>query len=788
MPEIPFFSGVFDRLDDWRNEVVEDKLMGHGIRTLYDLASFGGRITPTGGGDPITGFLLNSMNADDAKAASAAGLKGKDWVDAAYGTQPWQRAIVSGAIDPMNLVGMGIPGAALKSLPAASKLAPVLQAANVVDKAPGAITKPFLDIAGKGAGGLLKGTAEALQPAGQAYARKFPNAAEGIQNTMRGWREQALLSPGYHLRNASENILRPALEGDFKTAGEVVKGYATGTNRFDRMASGYGLDVDADVMRAINQDPTGTQNTGSVFRKVDFSPKPKVSRVDVPRGAADGTLLEQTGTTPSGWPKYQGVVMNGDAVQIGDELLWKGGQKGTITGVIDAPGTGPMFTVSQPHLPGRAVSVRPVDVVSHMPGPGMTTPAAAPNIAQRAGNKAAKGMAWAVDTNKDFGMAVEGRARKAAIITEYERSIGAGASHDQAVKDAIDYADKLYFNYADSGPVDDLGRNLFAFHKFGLNNIPAQLRSAGQRPALLNVPGAYYAASDKYNEANGLPSRFHGEMPIGNTGWHVNPLGLSSLGQLAGFATKRTANDDEGTWLGQTAELGQGIGLGLNPFIDALLTVTGQHGRSFAPGFLRASQPVNGILSSVMDRPVDIEGVPKELLGNAQEAITGQRPFPYQEYLLNKRQAELKAFGGDPGDAGHQLGDQMAAEGTAGFVGIPGLKLLTPEEQQIRKNAALAKAMELAGSKTAYRDNPTARVYADLDPRDRQVAMWNELSAAERRRLLRDPEVRDQLLDKLAMQLHNTGSAGKQSPNPFARPTKAATKSRIAAAQERAKR
>jgi hypothetical protein len=167
----------------------------------------------------------------------------------------------------------------------------------------------------------------------------------------------------------------------------------------------------------------------------------------------------------------------------------------------------------------------------------------------------------------------------------------------------------------------------------------------------------------------------------------------------------------------------------------------------------------------MLGRPVDIEGGPKELLGNAQEALTGQRPFPYQEYLLRKRQAELKALGKDPSQAGSNVGRQMALEGLAGFVGIPGLKLLTPEEQAIRKNAQLAQAYKLAGNTPGYRANPTAGAYAALDPRDEQVANWDKLSAVERQRLLRDPEVRDQLLDKLAMQLHN--GSQQRAANPF---------------------
>jgi len=148
--------------------------------------------------------------------------------------------------------------------------------------------------------------------------------------------------------------------------------------------------------------------------------------------------------------------------------------------------------------------------------------------------------------------------------------------------------------------------------------------------------------------------------------------------------------------------------------------------------------------------------------------VTGQQPFPYQEYLLRKRQAELKALGKDPSQAGVDVGYQMADEGLAGFMGVPGLKYLSPEEQTIRHNQKLAQAYKLAGNQEGYRANPTAGAYAVLDPRDEQIANWDKQSADVRQRLLRDPEVRDQLLDKLAMQLHNTGSASaSRNPNPL---------------------
>jgi hypothetical protein len=780
MPEIPFFSGVLDKFNDYQDAVVEDKIKGHGLRAATNILSAGGR-APITGADPFS-LLVRALGPDAKGAARAtrSGLTGKDWVESAYKDSPWQNFASSAVLDPLNFVGAGLPTKALTMVPAGTKLAKALSVAEKVDMLPGRVTKPVLDLAGRGVGAGVRGIADFAAPHAADFAATHPNVAGGISNVMRGWREQALLSPGYHVRNATENILRPLLEGDNKTAWETTRGLFTGRNRFDEIDALHGFSKDPDILRAINQDPTG-QGAGSVFSKINFSPAPQPKppvRMPSPGPAAgvpDGTLVNHMSSDGLG-KHYQGVVMTGDTVQLGDVghftnigtpgTARTGPASGKIVDIFEDPASGRHLFGVEFTPGGKRYTVDPSKLQAHTPGPGWsigtTTPA--PNAAQRLGNAAAGKVAGAMDINRRVGTHVEGSARKAAIATEYERALAQGATPDDAKAGALKYADELFFNYGDAGPVDELGRNLFAFHKFGMHNIPAQLKSAGQRPGILNVPTAYYSASDDYNESRGLPSRFHGEMPIGNTGWHINPMNLWSVGQLVGGATKRSANDEEGTGIGQTADMAQNLGLGLNPFIDALLTVTGQHGRSFAPSFLRASQPVNGVLSAALGRPVDIEGGPKELLGNVQEGITGQRPFPYQEYLLNKRRAELKAFGGDPSQAGSDVGRNMALEGLAGFMGVPGLKQLTPEELQIRKNSELAKAYRLAGNQTAYRANPTARTYADLDPRDAMVRNWNKLSADERRRLLRDPEVRDQLLDNLAFQLHNTGDGkGKQN-------------------------
>jgi hypothetical protein len=680
MPDIPLLSGIGDKLQGWQDSVVDDKMLGHGLKTAYDLMSLGGRVPVTSGADPVSA-LVAMGNQDDMARASQAGLSGKQWVDAAYANSPWQHVLTSAVLDPLNLVGMGLPSKALTVVPAASRAGQAFRVLDAADKLPAAVSKPVMDLAGQGIGKLFEGANAAAAPVANAFARNYPGAAEASGNVMRAWREQALLSPGYHVRNAAENLLRPILDsGDWETARETVKNMFTGRNKFDDLvSSGVRLDQDPAVLKAVGQDPT-QQGVESVYRKFQFQPKP----------------------IPGGVP--------------------------------------PMGTATTQPLTG----------------------------VQNVANYATGKIADISEMNRRAGTFIEGSARKAAIANQYSRAIEQGASHAQAVDAAIDYADKLFFDYEKNTPVDQLGQNLFAFHKFATQNLPAQLAMSAEKPALMNVPANYYRVSDEYNQQHGLSSRFHGELPVGDTGFYINPLAYSSLGEMVGAATKHTPNDDEGTLLGQAADAGKELGFGLNPFLDAALTVTGQHGRTFAPGFLRASQPINGILSATLGRPVDIEGVVKDPLGDLQESLTGQQPFPYQEYLLRKRQAELKALGKDPSQAGSDVGYQMADEGMAGFLGLPSVKYLSPEEQIIRRNQELAQAYKLAGNQAGYHANPTAGAYAELDPRDEQIANWDHLSVDERQRLLRDPEVRDQLLDKLAMQLHNTGSARANiSTNPL---------------------
>lgn len=60
------------------------------------------------------------------------------------------------------------------------------------------------------------------------------------------------------------------------------------------------------------------------------------------------------------------------------------------------------------------------------------------------------------------------------------------------------------------------------------------------------------------------------------------------------------------------------------------------------------------------------------------------------------------------------------------------------------------------------------RLFRDPEVRDQLTESWNfeKLSAAEKAQLLRDPEFRDKLLGTLSTQLHSSGTKKASHPNP----------------------
>lgn len=792
MADIPFLSGLFEKLEDYQREVVDDKMKGHGLRTANDLLTLGGR-TPVTGYDPLSQVVRGLVPQDrHLKYANGVGMTGKAWVDEVYKDSPWQDFAASLLVDPSNLIGLGLPGKVATALPAGSKLAKGLSMANKVDQLPGQVTGKTLGFVGDLGRGALKTTADAVTP----HIPQHPlldKFGAGIDKGMSAWREQALLSPAFHVNNWLGNVALPAQKGEWGAARAAALGPITGRNRQvtdvlgklgnHRAPLSYGSGTPPPIDPASFNARWG-DNMQKLGREANVN-----NPFSGPSVARD--LPDTVGPVNFARDKYAGL--SEASKRFGQERIEGPGLDQAFQEAF-----GPAFKqtadefykdLQRVRVNGKRPKEAQAAIDAFKASRGQMSPDDLREILNpgtRARRAARAGQPYTPPTGP-----VTTNWKTELVKNWEDRVIG---SVEAGTKKSTD----IFFDYTADNPIDKIGQKALAFHRFGINNLPKSLAAAGARPVNANIPTEYYRASDDYNENKGLPRGFHGQMPIGQKTDRgqltFDPMGKLPLGALVKSATRPSSPmDDKGSWVGELADDLKDVGLGLNPFIDALLTVSGQHGRSFAPGFLRASQPVNGVASELLDRPVDIEGFPKELMGNAQEHFTGQQPFPYQEYLLRKRQAELKALGKDPSQAGSQLGDQMGLEGMAGFIGIPGLKLLTPEEEQIRKDAKLAKALALSTGQPASQHNPTARAYTDLDPRDAMVRSWDKLSADERQRLFRDPEVRDQLteswnfeklsaaekaqllrdpefrdklLGTLSTQLHSSGTKKASHPNP----------------------
>jgi hypothetical protein len=804
--DIPILSKILEGARWWGDEVVDDKMLGQGLR----MANQGMRaidraplpFQPPGGlgsaivkAGPLGGIMdLMLPNQADASLANVQRRGGKDWVDVAYKNSPWQHFFAGAALDPLNLVGMGVPGKLATAAPAGGKLASALKVADILDRAPGVVANKSMDALSSVGRGALQGAADVVGPMvpSSPALDAFGNA---VGKTMQGWREQALTSGGYHVNNWLGNVALAGQAGQWDVAKAAALAPFTGRGgaRVVKTTTAPGVQnvkVGEDLLNKIGNhrqplnyatppppiDPASfTSRWNEQMAKINrpgninnVTPERSVYR-DIPDSPLNPLRDKAAGIFEAN-KRFGTERVEGPAVDAAFNKTFRPAFNQNAS----------EFYKELQHVRDPMTGRRPPEVqqavAAFKKAQGQMSPDDLREILQP-GTRARRvsNAAMPQNTNQMVGGAPVGVSGRPPVQPSYLD--GLVENWENRIIDSLEAGTKnstdIFFDYSANNPVDKLGRNAFAFHRFAVNNIPKGIRASGERPINAMIPSEYYRASDKYNEQQGLPGpTWHGKMPIGGQipgvgQFNFDPVGVLPFGALVKAATRpHSQNDDDGSWLGQLADDFQGVGLGLNPFIEAALTATGQHGQGFAPGFLRASQPVNGILSSVLDRPVDIEGAQKGLLGSVQEGLGQGRPFPYQEYLLKKRQAELKANGEDPTKAGALLGDQMAVEGVGGFAGVPGLKLLTPEEQNIRHDNRLAQAYKLAGNLAGYRANPAAGAYADLYPEDQQIANWGNLSAAEREQLFRDPKVRDKLLAQLAMQLHNTGGKAL-SPNPL---------------------
>ena len=312
-------------------------------------------------------------------------------------------------------------------------------------------------------------------------------------------------------------------------------------------------------------------------------------------------------------------------------------------------------------------------------------------------------------------------------------------------------------------------QNLFGGYKFAAQNAPNFVRLAGGHPVLANAPAEFYRQSDVYNLTHGLEGpQYHGMVPLGRNPLNgdlieMNPLGMSSMADLIGAATKPDTGDATG--LGDLSRLAGEVGLGTNPIIKTGLQLTGQMGNDQMSDVVAPLTALSGAVSIARGVPTNLEQGVHDLVAGGEQALTGRETFPYMDYLLRKRQAELGRNGNKWNaaitsgpihdaavlDTAHRIGTNDLLRTLTPF----DIEMTSPEAQAIGQNQYLQNIYASRGMTGMASWNPTAHAYEMADPLAEKVARFATLPIMEQQALLRDPRALEMLTRQRSMQIHN---------------------------------
>lgn len=229
-----------------------------------------------------------------------------------------------------------------------------------------------------------------------------------------------------------------------------------------------------------------------------------------------------------------------------------------------------------------------------------------------------------------------GSAEEAAeIAAAWGRLVG------EASQKGEDLAKKIFFDYGDERNIEKwLGIRAWApFHFWATRNIPFYLETLGQHPWLLRAWESYHQISEDERKRLGLPARFTDTMPVPLLGFlfgpgtaYANPLvALSIADQL-----KYRYVPDDAPLLVRIQEQASRFGLGLAPWVEIPLGVAGLLGEEWEPmRLLRHSGLVAQATGVDIEEPIRegirrLRGQPKTLTGSA-----------YTDYLVRKRLMEM---------------------------------------------------------------------------------------------------------------------------------------------------
>jgi len=211
----------------------------------------------------------------------------------------------------------------------------------------------------------------------------------------------------------------------------------------------------------------------------------------------------------------------------------------------------------------------------------------------------------------------------------------------EASRRGEELARRLFFDYGDEKNIERwLGIRAWApFHFWATRNIPFYLETLGQHPWLLRAWESYHQIAEDERERLGLPRRFIDTMPVPFLGWlfgpgtaYANPIvALSIADQL-----KYRYIPDDAPLLARLQVQASRVGLGLAPWAEIPLGVAGVLGEDWEPmRVLRHS----GLLAQATGLDVEQpfrEGIRR--IRGQPETLTGSG---YTDYLVKKRILEL---------------------------------------------------------------------------------------------------------------------------------------------------
>jgi hypothetical protein len=794
---IPLLSGVGDALDYYQRSV-SDPVSGS-ILLALNKAKMG-----LGLGDQ------GSQQMSDQFGSGAPGSDPSGALNFAYHDNPLGRFAFQTATDPLNLVGMGIPGHLAETglahaIPGAVGL---LDKASWLDQAPGALAGQAGNIAGKFIGAPIVKAADSLSGPVADFAAANKRLSQGWSNANMGWKALQHLTPGPIVRDIFDDTTRMGANGEWGSMADSIGGMFGRPTAGDRWASTFGDTVPASV------GETGLPPGGSILHNLQDQ-VPELNDIGNP-------VFDQYGNQ-SIVPSTSGIK-NALVGKLGD---WSDTMRNTEQG-LDIQRRGAVYgnaafnSLDNQVAPGfanyldkhwgsnasgafsdTAGRINPADLeallakggmapgdASHVSGEWNTALDTARGAAADRTNqvmmdfsahpwdkaKEALSGAGITDINGQGGLlSTAGKSNlrqiDSADLTSYMRQMGLASTPES------DSLLREWSGLAQHAGGDQLlrsiGQNMFGSYKFGPQNLAALGRLSLEHPIVANAPAEYYRDSDIYGAQHGLPASMHGSMPFGNNPFNgeqimFNPGDLSSLSSLIGAATDQSSAGSGTGVVGGMADALNTVGMGLNPAIQLGLQAAGQNGTNQMSDLIRPLTAVSGLAGLATGRPQNIEGPLKNAVGTAQQAITGSETFPYQDYLVRTRQAEL-AGGYNKWDATQQSGplhDAANADESHRIAVQDFLKTMLPldlqsvprEQQAIGNNQFQSQLYGLHGMPTAASQNPTGQAYALADPLAEKVARFSTLPFQEQQAMLRDPRALQLLQAQRSLQLHNPQS------------------------------